>query len=507
MMADCDHAHPTCKGLGCLVELDLAGDERRTAGSCDLGDQIAAAAADDADPASRPVRSADDLDGRNGELVGQATGEIGQRVGRPGLAESSEADSGILGIGLDRPNLPERQHGGELVVDPAGSRVPGGVAAPDADAATYQVEQDLPGARLGRDSSDRPERKRVVGDDEISLLSHRLGGHLRSQGQAGDHPADFRAAGADEQADGIPLGRQPKRGNLVERGKDVWEKRHRKRILSRRNPIATTVSDDERRAMDATCLSVPVATLAHDLRKGLRMARDLGVRAVELDARHGLDPAQVTSTGRRQIRKWLGDEGLVVSAIAFPTRGGYGDPDRLEGRIAATKAALQLAYDLGSRVVLNHLGEIPPADDAGCRLLVDVLSDLATWSHHVGATLCAEAGRAAPADLARLIAALPEGGLTCDLVTGSLLVHGYDPAEAVEILGGHIASVHATDAVAGPFAGRGRAVILGTGQVDFPPVFAKLDERHYDGWIGLEPVEPRQAHSELGDAIHFLRAL
>lgn len=260
--------------------------------------------------------------------------------------------------------------------------------------------------------------------------------------------------------------------------------------------------------MDTTRLSVPVASLAGDLRKGLRLARDLGLHGVELDARHGLDPSQVTTTGRRQIRKWLGDEGLVVSAIAFPTRGGYGDPDRLEGRITATKAALQLAYDLGARVVLNHVGAIPPAEDqAACRLLIDVLSDLGTWSHHVGATLCAEAGRTAPADLARLIAALPDGSLTCDLVTGSLLVHGHDPAAAVEILGGHVASVHATDAVAGPFAGRGRAVILGTGQVDFPTVFAALEERGYQGWIGLDPVDSRQARPELADAIEFLRAI
>jgi sugar phosphate isomerase/epimerase len=260
--------------------------------------------------------------------------------------------------------------------------------------------------------------------------------------------------------------------------------------------------------MDTTRLSVPVTTLASDLRRGLRIARDLGIQGVELDARHGLDPTQVTKTGRRQIRKWLGDEGLVVSAIAFPTRGGYADPERLEGRIAATKAALSLAYDLGARVVLNHVGEIPPPEDAAAsRLLIEVLTDLGNWSHHAGATLCAEAGRAAPADLARLIAALPDGSLTCDLVTGSLLVHGHDPVEAVELLGDHLASVHATDAVAGPFAGRGRSVILGTGQVEFPPIFAALEERGYDGWIGLDPVEPRQARDELGDAIHFLRAL
>jgi sugar phosphate isomerase/epimerase len=260
--------------------------------------------------------------------------------------------------------------------------------------------------------------------------------------------------------------------------------------------------------METSRLSVPTVPLSRNLRQALRLARDLGFHAVELDARTGLDPTQVTQTGLRQIRKWLGDEGLVISGIAFPTRSGYGDAERLEGRIAATKAALQLAYDLGARFVFNHVGEIPASvESAEWQLLVDVLTDIGTWSQHVGGTLCVEAGRAAPADLARLIAALPEGSLACDIVTGSLVVHGHAPAEAVATLGEHVAAVHATDAVAGPFAGRGRAVILGTGQVDFATVFAALEEQAYHGWIGLDPVEPREACEEMAEAVRFLRAL
>ena len=260
--------------------------------------------------------------------------------------------------------------------------------------------------------------------------------------------------------------------------------------------------------METARLSLPATVLSRDLRRAFRLARDLGFGGVELDARHGLDPAEMSQTGLRQIRKWLGDEGLVVAGIAFPTRGGYGEVERLEARITATKAALKLAHDLGAGVVTNHIGEIPAdGDSAEWRLLVDVLTDIGGWSQHVGATLCAEAGRSAPADLERLIAALPEGSLACDIVTGSLVVHGHDPAAAVATLGDHVRAVHATDAVAGPFAGRGRAVILGTGQVEFASVFATLEERGYQGWIGLEPVEPREAQMELGAAVRFLRTL
>jgi sugar phosphate isomerase/epimerase len=260
--------------------------------------------------------------------------------------------------------------------------------------------------------------------------------------------------------------------------------------------------------MDTSRLSVPATALSRDLRTALRRARGLGIHGVELDARSGLDPEQVSQTGIRQIRKWFGDEGIVASAVAFRTRGGYADPDRLEGRIAATKSALKLAHDLGAGVVLNHVGDIPP-ESAGpqWQLLVDVLADLGAWGQRVGAMLCAEVGRAAPADLLRLIGALPDGSLACDVVTGALVVHGSDPVAAVAAVSSHVAHVHVTDAVAGAFAGRGRAVMLGTGQVDLPGVLAALEERGYRGWIGIEPVDDRDAAAEITAAIDHLRAL
>jgi sugar phosphate isomerase/epimerase len=267
--------------------------------------------------------------------------------------------------------------------------------------------------------------------------------------------------------------------------------------------------------METSRISVAAVGLSGDLRTALRGVRELGLRGVELDARSGLDAGQMSQTGIRQIRKWLDDEGLLVAAVAFPTRGGYADPDRLEGRIAATKSAMELARDLGAAVVLNHVGDIPPPAAAGgeekpdprWNLLVEVLSDLGDWGHRVGARLSAEAGRSAPDDLLRLIEALPEGSLAVHLVTGSLVVHGHDPVAAVARLGPLIAHVHATDAIAGAFKGRGRAVILGSGHVDLPGVLAALEERGYRGWIGLEPVDGIGARAELADAVAALRAL
>jgi sugar phosphate isomerase/epimerase len=263
--------------------------------------------------------------------------------------------------------------------------------------------------------------------------------------------------------------------------------------------------------MEPSRLSVPALSLSRDLRRALALARELGVRGVEIDGRRGIAAEQITQTGLRQIRKWLDDEGLVVSAVAFPTRGGYAAADRLEARIAATKSALELAHALKAQVVINHIGDIPPppADgndepDPAWQLLIDVLADIGAWGHRVGATLCAEAGRAAPVDLLRVIAALPTGSLLCDVATGTLLVHRHDPVAAVEMLGSHIGFVHVTDAVAGAYAGRGRPAPLGAGEVDVPAVLGALEERAYRGWIGLESADESAGMAELAAAIGFL---
>lgn len=266
--------------------------------------------------------------------------------------------------------------------------------------------------------------------------------------------------------------------------------------------------------MDTSRISVPAMALSRHLRTALGRARALGARGVEVDARGGLSPDDVSQTGRRQIRKWLDDAGLVVSAVVFRTRGGYADADRLEGRIAATRSALELAHDLGAAVVLNHVGMVPPppgdgetADGAGLRLLVDVLSDLGAYGQRVGAMLCAEAGRNGPDDLLRLLAALPDGAISCDLVTGALLVHGHDPVAAAEKLAVHLGYAHMTDAVAGPYAGRGRAAALGSGHVDHAAVLATLEERGYRGWIGLEPADEQDGEAELAAALALLGRL
>ncbi len=138
--------------------------------------------------------------------------------------------------------------------------------------------------------------------------------------------------------------------------------------------------------MPALKIALQLAGLRQPLRKALHTAAELGASAVEIDARRELQPASLSETGLRELRNVLADLNLRVAAIAFPTQRGYDTQDELDHRIAATKAAMKLAYDLGAQVTINHVGRIPEkAEGPAWETLVAVLTDLGNYGHHIGA--------------------------------------------------------------------------------------------------------------------------
>ena len=376
------------------------------------------------------------------------------------------------------------------------------MAAPNRDPGSREIEEEAAGRGGVGESGDGAEGERMVGNDEVKIRADRLRDDGGRQRQTGEHTIDPPAPAADEETDGIPLRRQPQRGEVFQRGGHDVKRRHPSdhTICFWPNPSFCPRCH----SMDRASVCVPAGALASDLRTAFRRARTLGVKGVELDLRTDLDGGQISATGVRQLRKWLADEGLVVAALRFPTRGGYADSDRLEARIEGTKRALDLAHGLGTPVVINHVGAIPAEDSPAWGVMLGALRDLAGWSERAGATLCAEAGRASPADLLRLVAALPEGGLGCTLVTGALVVHGHDPAVAAAELAEIVRHVWLTDAVPGTFAGHGRAMVLGRGDVDIPATLGSLEERGYRGWLGLEVVDGTDPVGELAAAISRL---
>jgi len=237
------------------------------------------------------------------------------------------------------------------------------------------------------------------------------------------------------------------------------------------------------------------------------MVAEVGADAVEIDARGDFSPASLSHTGRRQLRKILDEFRLRAAAVSFYPRGSFHDQRELDRRIDATKAAMQLAADLGASVMVTRLGRIPADRDAPERaILIEVLADLGRQGQRVGALLAAKTGTDDPRNLADLIRQLPEFSLGVDLDAGSAAAAGFSPVETAAMLGASILSVHATDARtnSGPPT---EYLPLGRGDVDFPALFGALDEQDYRGYFTVGAAGVGDPADEISRSVQFLRRL
>lgn len=255
-------------------------------------------------------------------------------------------------------------------------------------------------------------------------------------------------------------------------------------------------------------IAVVTANFKQPFKKALHTAAGLGARGVQIDALNELRPGELSQTGVRQFRKMLDDLNLRVASVRFPTRRGYYDLDRLDERVAATKRAMQLAYDLGTRVVINQIGRVPEDETSPeWQTLIEVMTDLGNHGHRAGAVLAAKTGSESAADLERLLNALPEGAIGVDLDPGRLIINGFSASEALQTLASRVVHVTATDGVRDLAIGRGLEVQLGRGSVDFPELVAVLEERNYRGWFTIERRDAADPVHEIGESMEFLRNL
>ena len=255
-------------------------------------------------------------------------------------------------------------------------------------------------------------------------------------------------------------------------------------------------------------VGIQLTSLRQPFKKALHTAARLGVGGVEIDGRNEIFSQDLSDTALRQLRKMLDDLNLRVCAVSFQTRHGYHTTEGLDRRLAATKRAQRVAYELRAPVVVNQVGTVP-AESSGPEwdLLVDSLGELGHHGQHVGALLAAETGSESGADLKRLLEAVPGQLVAVDLNPAKLIVNGFSPREAAEQLGGQIAHVHASDAVRDLARGRGIDVTLGRGSAEFPELLGVLETFQYRGFVTVESRASEDPPAEIQMAVEYLKNL
>lgn len=260
-------------------------------------------------------------------------------------------------------------------------------------------------------------------------------------------------------------------------------------------------------------IGIQTRSLRVPLRQAFVLASQMGAAGVEIDVRQELQIADFSQTALRQFRKLLGDSGLRVAAVAFPTRRGLGDAEGLERRLLAIREAMSFAYKIGAGIVLHHAEQLPAfsedgQEDSATQTLLESLTLLAEYGDRVGARLAISSG-ADPQTQSQLFGHLPEGIIGAALHPTSLITAGADPIEVASLLGERVLYVHAVDAVREFAGGSGNAieVELGRGAADLPSVLGTLEEHGYRGWVTAQRTAGSDPTGDLTNAVAYLRAI
>jgi sugar phosphate isomerase/epimerase len=255
-------------------------------------------------------------------------------------------------------------------------------------------------------------------------------------------------------------------------------------------------------------IAVAISCLRQPIKQALQTVAKLGATGIEIDARSGIRPSEISDTGRRQLRKMLTDLNLTVAAIRFPTRRGYDVVQDLDRRLEATKEAMSFAFSLGANVVINSIGYVPEdSQHPAASQLVASLSDLARHGDKVGAILSCETGSEPVERLTSLVASITTGSIGIHFNPAGLILGDHYDQNSIRQCASWVRSTTVRDAVRDIAQRRGVEVEVGRGSAEFPEILGVLQEQNYKGWFIVDRPPSPVAELEVSNAISFLRSL
>jgi len=274
-------------------------------------------------------------------------------------------------------------------------------------------------------------------------------------------------------------------------------------------------------------IGVMVESFRIGLESGLRAAAELKVDGVQISATSGeMHPAKLQGRARANLRKRLADSGLEISALCGDF-GGHGFQVAAENRqrIEDSKRVMELAIDLGCRVVTTHIGVVP-ANRSHPRhgILARACQELGEFGESVGAVFAIETGPEPSSVLRAFLDELgvPKGiGVNFDPANLAMVITE-DIPQAVANLGPYIVHTHAKDGINlkrfdpelcySPAPGSQfawgehfREVPLGEGRVNFDTYLPALRKAGFDGYLTIEREVGEKPQEDIRQAVEFLK--
>lgn len=275
-------------------------------------------------------------------------------------------------------------------------------------------------------------------------------------------------------------------------------------------------------------IGVMVDSFRLDIREGIKKAKEIGAQGIQIYAVKGfMDPGNLGATERKELLKYIKDNGLVVSAICGDLGGhGFAIKEDNKFKIEKSKRIMDLAVDLETNVVTTHIGVIPGDENhPRYKILQEACEELGEYGDKVGAYFAIETGPEPAATLKRFLDSLKSSGVRVNYDPANLvMVTGDDPVQGVYTLKDYIVHTHAKDGVmiskSEPeriynfFAEGGIEDLrledyfiekpLGKGAVDFNAYMQALKDIGYTGFLTIEREVGENPERDIREAVGFL---
>ena len=268
---------------------------------------------------------------------------------------------------------------------------------------------------------------------------------------------------------------------------------------------------------------VILESFATDIDTAIKKAREVGADGIQMYADKVVDVANPI-LACRELKKKVNDEGLVFSALCgdFGCKMFY-EPTQAE--IDREKKCLDLAFELGTKIVTTHIGVVP--EDKNCiqyETMHKVCKTLNDYAVEMGGHYAIETGPEKAVILKDFLDTLNGAGMGVNFDPANLVMcAGDDPVSAVHTLKDYIVHTHAKDGIqlkpydtrriyAAKYYGLPPAdertyqeVALGEGKVDWQNYLTALKDIGYNGFLTVERECGADPAKDILTAVTFLK--
>lgn len=252
-------------------------------------------------------------------------------------------------------------------------------------------------------------------------------------------------------------------------------------------------------------MAVPTRAFQEPLKQSIVTASEMGAQGVQFDLRNEVRPGELSETGRKQLLHYLEEMNLRVASTMFPTRRSFYDLEELDTRLAATRQAMELTFQLKASVLAIRVGRVPTeVETEEYQILRQVLNDLARHGNRVGVTLAITPTRDDPARLLQLLTEITQGPVGINFDPATFVMAGQNPSKALEKLQAQLVHVLVRDGIQ-DMDGSGLEVPVGRGEVEWEEFLALLDEAEYKQWLTVDRTQGNDRPGDIERAMQYLR--